>query len=644
MMAFHWSLVISVLSFVAVVYLLHYSHYLLTIRNELDGLLEHLWLWILIPIFSATGYICYDFYSKNTTPNHTIRTSIDHYIAISSLSWIGWYMRRKLEKSTKNVKQSQDELLLKRLKDNVDTLYGRKYKFGNIKNRDDFVIAHPLTSISHYEPYIQKMLQTENCENILTAKKPIQFAVTSGTSGKSSILPMTSEQRIAFFTNGIAIVYDSLLQAYPESKQIQKSLKFFYTPRWRESDGGLPIGPNSSSPTNSKQVLSIYSTPRPGFEILSEPEALYIHLLFGLKDKYIGMLEANFSSIILIAFRALELQYESIINDIELGIVKPDLKISDDVRDELNKLLNPDKKRANELREAFKGGVSGLARRIWPECHLVLSADTGVFSLPASILQDTYCKGIPIYSPLYAASEGLLGVNIWPQDKPSKYMLVPGYMFFEFIPVENCEEHQPKTLFMDQIELGKEYELVITNAGGLYRYRFGDVVKIAGFHNQCPVIEFMYRQGQFLNVRGEKTSEKTFYNVLMEASNKWEDTKVFDYCCAESVLINEKGGKDYAPFYHVFLEFNSEYGDMLLTEDQKNEIDNILCNMSYVYGSFRKKGSIQKMMVYTVKPGTFQGLRQFAIETTTASANQYKIPRVVKTREAAAFMMKNVIQ
>jgi hypothetical protein len=101
------------------------------------------------------------------------------------------------------------------------------------------------------------------------------------------------------------------------------------------------------------------------------------------------MLEANFSSIILIAFRALELQYESIINDIELGIVKPDLKISDDVRDELNKLLNPDKKRANELREAFKGGVSGLARRIWPECHLVLSADTGVYKKKS--LKIIYC-------------------------------------------------------------------------------------------------------------------------------------------------------------------------------------------------------------------------------------------------------------
>ena len=44
-------------------------------------------------------------------------------------------------------------------------------------------------------------------------------------------------------------------------------------------------------------------------------------------------------------------------------------------------------------------------------------------------------------------------------------------------------------------------------------------------------------------MRGEKTSEKTFYNVLMKASNNWQDTKVFDYCCAESLLINEKGKK-----------------------------------------------------------------------------------------------------
>ena len=44
-----------------------------------------------------------------------------------------------------------------------------------------------------------------------------------------------------------------------------------------------------------------------------------------------------------------------------------------------------------------------------------------------------------------------------------------------------------------QVEKNKDYELVITNAGGFYRYRFGDVVKVVDFYNQCPVIEFQYR-------------------------------------------------------------------------------------------------------------------------------------------------------
>ena len=168
-------------------------------------------------------------------------------------------MRRKVEKSTQNVRQAQEDVLLSRLKKNAETLYGKEYKFSEIKSRKDFIRMHPLTRISHYEPYIEKMLQKHDCENILTSKKPIQFAVTSGTSGKSSILPMTSEQRLAFFTHGIAVVYNSLLEAYPQNKNIQKSLKLFYTPRWRTSEGGLPIGPNSSSPTNSKALLSIYT-------------------------------------------------------------------------------------------------------------------------------------------------------------------------------------------------------------------------------------------------------------------------------------------------------------------------------------------------------------------------------------------------
>lgn len=44
-----------------------------------------------------------------------------------------------------------------------------------------------------------------------------------------------------------------------------------------------------------------------------------------------------------------------------------------------------------------------------------------------------------------------------------------------------------------QVKEGYNYELVITNPSCLYRYRFGDVVQVVGFHNECPIVEFKYR-------------------------------------------------------------------------------------------------------------------------------------------------------
>lgn len=89
------------------------------------------------------------------------------------------------------------------------------------------------------------------------------------------------------------------------------------------------------------------------------------------------------------------------------------------------------------------------------------------------------------------ASEGLMGLNL--KVNGSEYILVPGAMFFEFIPIPK-ENRKKQVLFMDQVEVGKSYELVITNLSGLYRYRMGDVIKVVGHYNQAVVIEFQYRK------------------------------------------------------------------------------------------------------------------------------------------------------
>lgn len=72
----------------------------------------------------------------------------------------------------------------------------------------------------------------------------------------------------------------------------------------------------------------------------------------------------------------------------------------------------------------------------------------------------------------------------------------------------------------------------------LCRYRFGDVVKVVGFMNQAPIVEFMYRQGQLLNVRGEKTSEKLFYDAFHSSFDTvMSDNLLVDYCCSEHLPL-----------------------------------------------------------------------------------------------------------
>lgn len=74
------------------------------------------------------------------------------------------------------------------------------------------------------------------------------------------------------------------------------------------------------------------------------------------------------------------------------------------------------------------------------------------------------------------------------------------------------------------------------------------------------------------------------------------------------------------------------------------QVDATLCNKSYVYSSFRKKGSIGEMQVHIMQPGCFRELREFVIQNTTGSPNQFKVPRVLKRKDVVEFMFQRVVK
>lgn len=94
---------------------------------------------------------------------------------------------------------------------------------------------------------------------------------------------------------------------------------------------------------------------------------------------------------------------------------------------------------------------------------------------------------------------GLIGVNLWPLQDRRRYLLCPRSMFFEFLPEEHLDTQHTlntlSTLLMDEVEEGKNYELIITNASGLFRYCSCNAISRSVFRfkaDVCVLIKYEF--------------------------------------------------------------------------------------------------------------------------------------------------------
>ena len=74
------------------------------------------------------------------------------------------------------------------------------------------------------------------------------------------------------------------------------------------------------------------------------------------------------------------------------------------------------------------------------------------------------------------------------------FVLIPDGGFYEFIPAR--DSYAGRTLTIDELEVGENYEIIVTNLSGFYRYRLQDVIRVTGFYNETPLVRFVYRKNQ----------------------------------------------------------------------------------------------------------------------------------------------------
>lgn len=532
----------------------------------------------------------------------------------------------KFEAMTKNADIVQRETLQKILEENGGAEYLQKLGLNGRTDPESFKSCVPLVTHKDLEPYIKRIMDGD-ASPILTGKPITTISLSSGTTqGKSKYIPCTDE----LLANTMEIFSTSFAFRNREFPiRNGKALQFIYGSKKFKTTGGVTAGTatshlfsSSQYKTLMKSMNSYCSSPE---EVIYGPDfhqSLYCHLLCALifQDE-IQFVFASFAYSIVHAFRTFEHIWEELCSDIRDGVLTSRVTVPS-IRTALTKLLKPNPELADLIRTKCSGLSNwyGLIPALFPNARYVFGIMTGSMELYVKKLRH-YAGDLPLLSADYGASEGWVGVNIHPKLPPElvTFAVLPDIGYFEFKPIRgNIEDRDPVGL--TEVKEGEEYEILVTNFTGMYRYSLGDIVKVVGFYNKTPELQFVCRSNLVLNINIDKTTEKDL-QLAVEAAGKLlanEKLELVDFTSHADVSTDPG-------HYIIFWEVNGEASEDVLNECCK------CMDLSFVdagYASSRKVGTIGPLELRIVGRGTFQKIVNHFVGLGGA-VNQFKTPRCV---------------
>lgn len=549
---------------------------------------------------------------------------------------MGRLVFKKFDYYTTHAMETQERILMEILKRNKNCELGKKYDFANIHSIEEFQDKVPLSTFEDYAPLIDRMVEN-NEKNIITSQKVLLYCSSSGSVGKPKLQPKTFKDIWSMQCSGFAGTpgcTERYLKAHGIADKLPtqmgpliQSLKGFTLPNGAKClmAGQVPVN-------NLKPIQKFFiTTPR---DILypEDPENTcipYFQLRFCLPNRNVTYVGAMVVTLMTAMFDYLEENWEMICDDIETGTIDGRVKCPESLRKKYG-AMKPNPKRAEELRAIFREGFDTdvpVAKRIWPKLtwgYGMTSSTLGVYTEKLR----RYIGDIPMHNMGYAASEGYMAMPV--ELNASDYVLLPRSLFYEFIPEDGDVNARPLTL--DQLEVGKNYEIIVTNWSGLYRYRILDIVKCTGTYNNSKKIEFLYRSNMGLNCANEKTNTDMLDFVADKTRKHFGLTfEDFSYYAETDHL---------PPHYILFVEEHSDLIDQKKAEIEKY-IDEQFYEANEKYEKYRKLGQIGPAEIRQFKENTYADYKQMLVSQGRV-LNQIKPVTVINTPEKKEFFFAHV--
>ena len=476
------------------------------------------------------------------------------------------FISKKVKKESYDALEFQNKIFHELLSNASQTEFGIEHKFSSINNYEDYKKSVPVNDYEGLKKYIDRAL--EGKENILWPGKPLYWSKTSGTTSGIKYIPITKES-IPYHINSARNALLCYIAETGNANFVDGKLIFLSGSPELESKNGISVG-RLSGIVNHHIPKYLRKNQMPSYQTNSIDD------------------------------------WEEKVDKIAKETLNQNLTLISGIPPWVQMYFD----KLTEL-------TGKKIKDIFPDFNLFVYGGVN-FEPYRNKIEHSIGKKVDTIET-YPASEGFIAYQN-SQIEKGLLLLTNNGMFYEFIPVDEFFNKNPTRISLKDVELDKNYALILNTNAGLFGYNIGDTIKFISLNPYKIIVTG--RVKHFISAFGEHVIGEEVEQSLMQIANS-ENIEVVEFTVAPQV-----SPVDGLPYHEWFVEFGNMPSDL---NGFARKVDELLQQKNIYYKDLIEGKILQPLLMRVMKKNTFIDY----MKSEGKLGGQNKVPRLSNDRKIA---------
>jgi len=478
------------------------------------------------------------------------------------------YTAHSIDKWRKTAVTDQKKIFKSLVTKARTTQFGQDHNFSQISDYEDFKKSVPIRDYEGLRAYVDMIIAGE--KDVLWPGKPKYFAKTSGTTSGVKYIPITHDS----MPNHIHTARNAMFNYFHQSGNVEVfkgKLIFLSGSPTLDIKGGIPTG----------RLSGIVNHEVPSWIRTNQLPSLSTNCIEDWEEKLENIVR------------------ETVHEDMRLISGIPPW-----VQMYYERLLEVTGKKT--------------IKEIFPNFSLFMYG--GVNFEPYRTKLEELIGGKVDSIETFPASEGFIAFQDDMHDSGLLLNTNSG-IFFEFIPLDEIGQENPHRYMLDEVELHKDYAIIINNNAGLWGYDIGDCVRFVGLNPYKLLVTG--RVKHYISAFGEHVIGKEVEEAILNVALNY-GVSIVEFTVAPQVNPPEGG----TPYHEWFVEFAMQPNDLELFA---SEVDSSMCEQNIYYDDLIRGNILQPLKLRVLQKDSFRNY----MKSEGKLGGQNKVPRLSNDRKLA---------